>query len=93
MMSNQLLINLGPAFSEDYHILQDSQITMIDWCCFHYLVRDSLVALPEALCVQMQIRVLEFWSFCRNRIDDLETDGPALCPPKPASHRFEYQVI
>jgi len=53
MMNNQLLINLGPAFSEDYHKLQDSQITMIDRCCFYYLVRDGLLALPEALCVQM----------------------------------------
>ena len=33
------------------------QETLIDWCCFYYFVRNSLVALLEALCIrQMNIK-------------------------------------
>ena len=39
----------------------------IDWCCFHYFVRNSLVALLEALCAQMfvnlRFRFLEIWDW------------------------------
>jgi len=44
-------------------IQQVNQIQV--WICT--FVRNSLVALLEALCAQMQIWVLNFWSFCRNQ--------------------------
>jgi len=60
----------------------------LDWCCFCYFVRNSLAALLEAIWTQMEIWVLIFWSFCRNRTDNLETNSPALWPTKLVSHRL-----
>jgi len=48
-------------------VLNMKTTTNVDWRCFYYSSRNSLVALLEALCAQMYIWVLDFWSFCRNR--------------------------
>ena len=46
------MTNLFPKFS----------LAMIDWCCFYYFVRNSLVALLEALCAR-KVFNSTFWFF------------------------------
>jgi len=38
--------------------------TKLDWCCFYYIVRKSLVALLEALCAQLLLTYLMVNGIC-----------------------------
>ena len=82
-------LTLSLAFSLALSLARSPSLACsLDWCCFYYFVRNSLAALLEAIWTQMEIWVLIFWSFCRNRTDNLETNSPALWPTKLVSHRL-----
>jgi len=44
----------------------------IDWCCFYYLVRNSLIALLEALCARNHNRICQI-PFDRDRDRQIKT--------------------
>jgi len=80
-------------YKKEWEIESSPTMCHIERCCFYYFVRNSLVALLEALCAQMQIWVFDVWSLCWNRTGDLGTDSPALWPTKLVVYRLQWPQL
>jgi len=80
-------------YKKEREIESSPTMCHIERCCFYYFVRNSLVALLEALCAQMQIWVFDVWSLCWNRTGDLGTDSPALWPTKLVVYRLQWPQL
>jgi len=54
-------------------------LRVIDWCCFYYFLRNSLVALLEGL-------------FARRKMGALQAEAGSFCPTAAARHRSRTSV-
>jgi len=91
LSKQRLLVTIGKVVAQSKSVShggrKDRQKTRFDWCCFYYFVRNSLLALLEALCARASVLVpgqigwaTATWSIqkCKIRIQVEKIGGPRV---------------